>query len=244
MALDEALLLRHDAGYTLRLYRWSRPAVSLGYHQRWARAYDAGRAAELGLSVVRRPTGGRAVLHDDELTYSFTGPTDHPRLQGGVLAAYRALAVGLAEGLRRLGVDVELERTRARRGAGRSGDLACFAVRSRYELVAGDRKLAGSAQRRRDGRLLQHGSLLLGPPDPRRWKALGPGASEALTASVGLEELLGRRPGLRRLAGSLGRQVADSLGLQLRAGELTRLERRTARRCLQRYASPGWTRKR
>lgn len=245
MAVDEALL-RRGRGFALRFYRWRPAAISVGYHQRWGHSHDVDRAAGLGLSVVRRPTGGRAVLHDDELTYCLTGPSDHPRLEGGVLAAYRALATGLAAGLRRLGVPVEVERSGGREGSGvrqeQSIDAACFAVRSRYELVARGRKLLGSAQRRRHGRLLQHGSLLLGPPDPGRWAALGPGAGAARGASIGLEELLGRRPGLRRLAGTLARGLADSLGLEVRVGGLTCRERREVGRWLGQYGSVRWTR--
>jgi len=250
MAVDETLLRDADR-CTLRIYRWRRPTVSLGYNQRWERALDADLAADRSLAVVRRPTGGRAVLHADEVTYCFTGPADHPRLGGGVIGAYRALAVGLAAGLRRLGVSVELERSRGRlrRGArsrerAMDADPACFAVRSRYELVAHGRKLAGSAQRRRDGRVLQHGSLLLGAPVPRLWEVLGPGSDEAVAASVGLTELLGRRPGLRRLAGFLAREVAASLGLAVRMGALTVVERRHARARARRYASVAWTRRR
>ena len=241
MAVDEALLRTPPSGWPLRFESWNRPTVSLGYAQPVRAGVDADVARRRGILVVRRPTGGRAVLHADEITYSLTAPLDEGALSGGISAAYRRIAAGLQAGLRMLGVGVDVERSGVAPPPAHKG--ACFSARTRYELSADGRKLVGSAQRRRDGRLLQHGSMLLGPPDRRLWAALGPGSDEAAEASVGLNEILGRRPGHRALAACLARGVAAELGLGIRNGALSGAERRVARRFHAHYRDPAWTRR-
>ena len=287
MAVDEVLLEGVCAlsAYTLRFYRWRRPTVSLGYLQRWREGYDQKAADRLQFDVVRRLTGGRTVLHADELTYSLAGPAAEGPLAGGVLASYRRVALGLCAGLRRLGADVELQRVaggvdahvdpecavvgtgadvepeRAVAGTGGHVDperafedlcgderptvgAACFAARSRYEIGWQGRKLVGSAQRRRDGRLLQHGSMLLGRPDLGWWRALGTSGPQAASSSIGVAELLGGRPAHRVLVACLAEGIAEALGLPLRFGGLTRAERRAGARLMRRYSGSSWTRRR
>lgn len=239
MAIDEALLDRPESGCTLRFYAWNRPTVSLGYAQPLASAVDLELARRRGIAVVRRPTGGRAVLHADEITYAIAAPADAGVLAGGVSAAYRRIAAGLQAGLGRLGARVDVERTGSATSPAHKG--ACFGARTRYELSVGGRKLAGSAQRRRAGRLLQHGSLLLGSPDPYWWAALGPGHEEALRASLGLDEILPVRPGTRALVAALAAAMAVELGLPARRSRLTVAERRAARRRYDTYRDPAWT---
>ena len=141
----------------LRLYAWEPPAVSLGRNQDPAEACDPAACTAAGWDVVRRPTGGRAVLHArDEVTYMVALPLE--AAPPGVLAAYAWLARALVAAYRALGVPADLEAEGAGAG-GRSG--ACFAAPARHEIVCGGRKLAGSAQVRRAGYLLQHGSLPL-----------------------------------------------------------------------------------
>ena len=241
MAVDEALLSAppDPDSYTLRLYRWHRPTVSLGYAQPWLQGFDRARAADVAL--VRRPTGGRAVLHADELTYAVAGPADPDTVGTGILSCYRTIATGLAAGVRELGGDVRL--ARGARGDS-SGSGACFSARSRYELTFGGRKLAGSAQRRQGGRFLQHGSLPLGDPDPRLWSALGPGGREAAHASVGLVRVLGYRPSWRLLASVLARNLAHVLGARPAMASLTGRERRAAALYCERHSDPLFVRRR
>ena len=187
MAVDEALLLTASDRWTLRLYGWSKPTVSLGYAQPQRRGVDSRLAGRLGVAVVRRITGGRAVLHADEVTYAIVGPIDGGPLAGGVSVAYRRIAHGLRLGLSRLGVDASLQRSGGARPPQERGP--CFAARSRHELEVDGRKLVGSAQRRSGGRLLQHGSILMGAPDPRLWRVLGAGSGAAVAGSVGVAEV-------------------------------------------------------
>lgn len=242
MAVDDALLRDGSGGWVLRFYAWDGPTISIGYAQPLQRAVDEQRARALRIPLVRRPTGGRAVLHADELTYSIAAPADAGALAGGVSASYRRIAAGLQAGLRALGADVEVERTGIAQPPSHRG--ACFSARTRYELSVGGRKLVGSAQRRQGGRLLQHGSLLLGAPRRHLWSALGEGADEALRASVGLEEILGARPGARALIAGLSDGIAAELGLVRRFTRLSLRQRRSAARLVHRYRSRGWTRRR
>lgn len=161
MAVDEAVLNAVAAGDsppTLRLYGWNPACLSLGYGQTWHDA-DLARLKAAGWDIVRRPTGGKAILHADELTYSLALPADHPIAQGGIVESYRRISQALMIALSYLGLspqsqpkadDVKIE------------GPVCFEVPSHYEITMGDgRKLMGSAQLRRRGGVLQHGSLPL-----------------------------------------------------------------------------------
>lgn len=239
MGLDEALLDDPDGGWTLRLYRWDQPTVSLGYAQAYEHGFDKLVARRLGIPVVRRPTGGRAVLHSDELTYALTGPVDHGPLSGGISKSYRCIASGLQAGLRRLGADVQIDCSDSMKPPFSKGP--CFGARTRYELSVCGRKVAGSAQRRREGRLLQHGSVLLGNPNCRLWAALGKGYSQAAESSIGLVEVLGHRPPARALAFNLSGALGEALQLTPRRGVLSCAEIRRARSREEKYCDIRWT---
>ncbi len=161
MAIDQAIAEACAAGEslpTLRFYQWKPPAVSLGRHQPYAEVDEAAVAAA-GYEIVRRPTGGRAILHTDEFTYSVAGPQGESRLAGGVMDSYLNISNALLAGLLRLGVAAHKAPASVRVGSDVSA--ACFEVPSAYEITAGGRKLIGSAQSRRAGYVLQHGSLPL-----------------------------------------------------------------------------------
>jgi len=224
MAIDHALAarLRQNEGI-LRLYGWSRPTVSFGKNEPAARI-------GMGVEYVRRPTGGRAVLHDQELTYAVVAPLD---AFGGVREAYVRINEALADALRSLGAAVEVVRD----GAPALGPDAgpCFQAPATGEIVAGGRKVVGSAQARLEGALLQHGSILMGGDQG----ALG--TAEEASASVTLSELLGvvdlvavtraTAEGLR--AGLGGRWVEGAL----RDDELEAASRLEA----ERYRLEEWT---
>jgi len=162
MAVDEAILSsigQHLVTPTLRLYAWQPPCLSLGYAQPSADG-DPLRLAERGWQMVRRPTGGRAILHTDELTYSVIGPLSEPRLVGSVLESYRCLASALLHALRRLGIPAESHAAPAAVESSVKGPV-CFEVPSSYEITVGGKKLIGSAQARRKEGLLQHGTFPL-----------------------------------------------------------------------------------
>ncbi len=157
----------------LRVYRFVPQGITLGYSQRPERELDLARCAADGVPWAVRPTGGRAIFHAEEWTYALAARLDDPDWGGSLSRAYGAISMLLVAALRRLGVPA-LQAPRVRRGAvgaARSGDAGvaapCFASTSRHEIVAGGRKLVGSAQRRTQSALLQQGSVLLGPGHAR-----------------------------------------------------------------------------
>jgi lipoate-protein ligase A len=167
MAMDEALLARAQREETmpvLRFYGWDPPTVSLGRFQNIEAAVNCEACKERGIGIVRRITGGRAVLHHRELTYSVIARIDDPLFPPGVLATYKTIAACLVEGLRSIGLPAETVARSSRHAAMvKKGmkDAACFSSPSWYELLVNQRKIVGSAQRRLSRAFLQHGSLLL-----------------------------------------------------------------------------------
>jgi lipoate-protein ligase A len=159
MAQDEALLYEADRSGAafLRLYRWSPPCLSFGRNEPACARYDRSAIERLGLDVVRRPTGGRAVWHEYELTYAVAAPV---AAFGTLRASYRAIHERLAVALRHLGTAAALAADRSASALDEASG-ACFAASVGGEVVVGGRKLVGSAQVRRGSAFLQHGSMLL-----------------------------------------------------------------------------------
>ena len=161
MAIDEALYEAVAAGESppvLRLYRWEPATVTLGYAQRAPDAINFEACRQYGFDVVRRTTGGRAVLHQHEVTYALIAPTDHPLFAGGILDTYKVIARPLQSTLEQLGVTAELVPARDAGGRASLHDI-CFTAPASYELAVEGCKIAGSAQKRNDRAFLQHGSI-------------------------------------------------------------------------------------
>ncbi|UXR44099.1 lipoate--protein ligase family protein [Staphylococcus simulans] len=166
MAMDEALLnfvSRGEIDPVIRFYTWDPATLSIGYFQRLKKEIDIEKVKEKGYGLVRRQTGGRGMLHDKELTYSVIVPESHPNMPKTVTEAYRVISQGLLEGFKLLGFDAyfavpkskeEREKLKQPRSS------VCFDAPSWYELVVEGRKIAGSAQTRQKGVILQHGSIL------------------------------------------------------------------------------------
>lgn len=166
MALDMAMTLaasRGEAPATLRLYEWQNPTISLGYHQSET-DIDLDRCRADGVDVVFRPTGGRAVLHHNEVTYSVTLPPDSPFFRADIMGVYELISRCLVRALRLLNVEVEFERSKKSAPGMAHDELSalCYASSAQYEIVVNGRKLVGSAQRRISNGALQHGSILVG----------------------------------------------------------------------------------
>jgi lipoyl(octanoyl) transferase len=167
MALDEALLDWHSEGKippVIRFYGWDPATLSIGYFQNVEKEIDLDAVKAHNLGFVRRPTGGRGVLHEHELTYSVIVSEEHPEMPSTVTEAYRVISEGVLRGFQRLGLDAyfAVPKTAEEREALKSPRSAvCFDAPSWYELVVEGRKVAGSAQTRQKGVILQHGAILL-----------------------------------------------------------------------------------
>ena len=229
MAVDEAILKsteRAESAPTVRLYSWDPPCLSLGQAQPLADV-DLDRLQANGWEIVRRITGGRAILHTDELTYSVTGPAIEPRLAGSVLKSYNRLALALLEALRALSIPVEIQTDRPE-STGDSNPV-CFEVPSTYELTVRGKKLIGSAQARRRVGVLQHGSLplrgdltricqvLVFPDENARQNA----GQRLLARAVTVAEVQGQDVSWDRAAQAFIDGFQKQLGIELQQGELT-----------------------
>jgi lipoyl(octanoyl) transferase len=227
MAVDGALLRSRAAGGppTLRLYRWSVPTASLGRFQPLSDV-DLAACARLGIDVVRRPTGGRGVLHDDELTYSVCA-AEADGLPRGVAASYRHLGAALLAAYARLGVTAELTASQS----GRKGSAACYLAATQADLSLAGAKLSGSAQVWAEGACLQHGSFVVTRDVAREASVfrLDAAAAAALAAeAVTISDAVGAHPSAEALAAAVADGFAEALGVVLEPGELTSEERATA----------------
>ena len=221
MAIDEAMLeahLRGETPPTLRLYTWRPPAISLGRFQRAEASVSLRECRRAGVDVVRRPTGGRAILHtEEEVTFSVV--VSEARLgTRGIMDSYRALAGAIVGGLKQLCLEARLVE-RSSPGAAATGDPACFAVKARCDLVIGSSKLVGSAQVHRDGVILQQNSLPL-VIRLEEWQRFFLRRAEA-PAAVGMWEAAGAEIPYARVAGALRAGFQETLGIELGEGELT-----------------------
>lgn len=259
MAVDEAIMRAVGAGEappTLRFFRWNPPTLSIGYFQKAEDEVLLDEVRRRGIGFVRRPTGGRAVLHDAEVTYSIIVPESYPGLPSSVTESYRVLSEGLLHGFRALGIEAEMvslgtEAEKAKYAA--AGSAACFDSPSWYELVAGGRKVAGSAQLRRDGAVLQHGSILLDLDVEALFSLLrfrSERLRERLAASfedkaAAINELRAAR-GLPPVAAPEAEAAfaagwAEALGAAMAPGELSPAESAEAKRlAAEKYGADAW----
>jgi len=250
MAVDEAVLEsvgRGDSLPTLRLYDWFPACLSLGYAQPYSDV-DVERIRAHGWDVVRRATGGRAILHVDELTYSVIAPLDEERVQGSVLESYYRLAGALIRAVRSLGLSVEMEENASAPGTAKGP--VCFEVPSAYEIVVGGKKLIGSAQARKKEGVLQHGTFPLCGDLTRitdvlvfaDQQARAAAAQKLLARASTAESASGRVIEWQIAAQAFVKAFESELDLELERGELTAVEASRAEELVeQKYSNPVWT---
>jgi lipoate-protein ligase A len=253
MAVDEAILEVSGLGQvppTLRLYAWDPPCLSLGYAQPVGDV-DQEALKACGWDLVRRPTGGRAILHTDELTYSIIGQQDDPRLAGSVIESYQRLSQALLQALTRLGIPAVAEANPVLPAGSDPKGPVCFEVPSTYEITYNHKKLIGSAQARRKGVVLQHGSfplqgdlrriirVLRFEDEEQRLRAAQRVHARAATA----EEILGSAPTWEQTAAAFSNAFQQVLpGLEFAPLELNDFEIETANQLVQeKYNHPQWT---
>lgn len=238
MARDTALMARaRETGESVfSVYSWSAPTLSLGRNQPAKGRYDLAALKRRGIEVVRRPTGGRALLHDHEVTYSVTAPvTDDESLRD----SYSRINRILLDGLSRLGVSAS--EANVDQPTPRPGDLPCFASPVAGELVTGGAKLVGSAQVREHGALLQHGSILIEDDQPMIADLLNhDGRDLESPPAATLFDILGRAPSLHEVAAALFdavRNLEDPHAQSLEEADLCD----STRQHLDHYANELWT---
>ena len=253
MAVDHALAACLNPGEAVfRIYRWSCPTVSFGRNEPACDHYDPAAGCDAGIEFVRRPTGGRAVFHDRELTYSTVLPIGRLRTGGALRATYRLINQGLVEALCSLGVPAVMAEGRDWPAGLDSGP--CFGDPAPGEVTVEGRKLVGSAQARLEGVILQHGSLLVGPGQERLLGLVSTGAGlrtgghamdteryGRVRAPASLEEVLGRVPPWYHLVDTVVSGLSGVMGGEWRRGELTEPERVKTAELTERYASAEWT---
>lgn len=245
MAVDEALAESVAGGESppvVRLYRWQPPCLSLGFAQPYTAA-DADFCAREGVDVVRRPTGGRAVLHHLELTYSVVAPLDGRPFSGDLQGAYQRICRALVAGLRRVGVAADLAGTPEGGLIRPTEAIPCFVGPATGEVVAAGRKLVGSAMRRLGGAILQHGSI------PEDWDGrlqagcLGlPDDSSIRPAVVTVHEVLGAPLPVGALEDGIAAGFAAHFEVELESSALSAKETERAQfLARERYGHQRWT---
>ncbi len=251
MAVDEAIMRSHREGSTpptLRFYSWKPPALSLGYFQQ-IEEIDREACRKKGIDIVRRLTGGRAILHDEELTYSLTVREDLDLLSDSVVESYRQISEGLVGGLQKAGVQAELKPRQKGKKAPSGKSSACFDAPSWYEIVSDGKKLIGSAQTRKKGAILQHGSLPFRQDSKKIFDLFNFSSDherEKLRRfyslkSTSLGELGADSLSFEDLSEALSRGISEALSIDLKTGSLTEKERRLAGELArEKYKSSTW----
>ncbi|MGM0419803.1 MAG: lipoate--protein ligase family protein [Bacillota bacterium] len=254
MAVDEAIMQQHSKGKvppTLRFYSWEPAALSLGYFQRLETEIDEDACQQAGIDIVRRLTGGRAILHDKELTYSITLREDYDLLSSSIVVSYREISEGLVAGLKKLNIPVQLKP----RGKGKSpqgNSAACFDAPSWYEVILQGRKLIGSAQTRKNSTILQHGSLPYALDPIKTFKLFNYTSTRArkkarrlFSASSTSLAAAGYEVAPVRLEDALAQGLSDKLNIKLEPAPLTQAEIILADQLKkEKYNTEKWNKKR
>jgi len=251
MAVDESILEHIGRGEsipTLRLYAWNPPCLSLGHAQPFSDV-DVNRLKQRGWEVVRRATGGRAILHTDELTYSVIAPSNEPRVEGSVLESYNRLAQALLLAVKSLEIPVEMKEAVTQDGILRNNPV-CFEVPSTYEITVNGKKLIGSAQARKKEGVLQHGSLPLTGDLTRICQALifeneakrEEASKRLLERATTIESALGVGVSWEKAQQAFIHAFETQLGLSFEQGDLSQSESQRAEELIkEKYAHPSWT---
>ena len=257
MGIDEAILQAAQAGSvppTLRVYGWQPAAISLGYFQHGTKEIDFAACQEAGIDVVRRLTGGRAVLHSSELTYSLIVSENYPGIPLAITASYLYLSQGLLKGMQHLGLKAALTVPQGAYAQRRKiiSSAACFDAPSYYELTVAGKKLIGSAQVRKNGFILQHGSILLAA-DPGeivpllKLGALEKNALERLLRNhaTNIQTALGRSVTYEEVKAAVVRGFMEALEIDLKPKKLLPQEMAKAEVLAKNtYQNQAWTKKR
>ncbi len=251
MAVDEAILTaigRQEVPPTLRLYSWQPACLSLGYAQPFSDV-DQARVSQHGWEVVRRVTGGRAILHTDELTYSVSAPYSEPRLAGSVIESYRRLSQALLTALNALALPAQALPNQLNETDKKKQDPVCFEVPSNYEITVAGKKLIGSAQARKKAGILQHGTLPLVGDLTRITQALifenererQQAADRLLNRATTVKTAINQNVSWEAAAEAFIQAFAETLNLTFEPAPLTPTEITLADQLVaEKYTHPSW----
>jgi len=237
MALDEALsVVIPISRPVLRLYTWNPFAISLGYHQNYS-GLNLLSCQKDGVDVVRRPTGGRAIYHAEELTYSIIIPRSHKLFRKPSREVYNLVSQALAKGLSGMADGVSLKQSQLEKFTGNSTEFACFATAAKYEVMHQSRKLVGSAQRRYRTAILQHGSIMIGNRHleiaqyfhNQKTDEVKKKISLLRKKTVSLSDIADLKGGVQELAMLIRRAVEETFNITLQSNELAQAELETVR---------------
>ena len=259
MAIDEAIMMAHEKNMvlpTIRFYQWSPSAVTLGYFQDLKKEINIDVCRKLGIDIVRRPTGGKAVLHDQELTYSIIISEKNPLVDYSILKTYKRISQALINGLVSLGIKAELVPLKGKIKENVLPVLSqdsptyktiCFSTPSQYEVQVDGKKLIGSAQVRKRGIVLQHGSLLIKLDREKLFSVFNfpsiqikEKIKEKFKATC-VNEIIKKEIDYFQLSDLLARGFAKEFGVKLIEGKLTNFEEK-ASYCLlkKKYSTGEW----
>jgi len=250
MAIDEAIFKESQKGNmppTLRFYSWKRDTVSIGYFQNAKREVNLDYCRDNTIDVVRRPTGGKAVLHENDLTYSMVASEENENFSSDIMETYRVISECLIGGLRRIGIEAEMmEEGRPR--TKKTIDAYCFSAPSQYELLVNGRKICGSAQVRAKGIFLQHGSILIDIDPVNTCSAImiddcdtEDGPERLMKSVTSIRENIEEGVTIEGLCKGISENFEKRLNVQLAAGEITSGEDSLKKLLLQnKYATDLW----
>ncbi len=251
MAVDEAILesvLSKTQPPTLRLYDWAPYTLSLG-HAQPVGDVNIHALQEKEWSLVRRPTGGRAILHADEMTYSVCAPTDERTISGGVLESYQKISSALLFALKSIGIDADSKKKNIANSE-LAHDPVCFQYPSDYEITFHEKKLAGSAQARKKNGILQHGSIPLFGDISRIIEVLNffdetqkkSAKNSLLQRAITIQESLGKEISWFEFADAVIKGFQQKLNIEFTKDTLSKFELFKADQILRdKYANDSWT---
>jgi len=255
MAMDEALLDWHSEGLippVIRFYEWAPATLSIGYFQTVEKEIDMEAVKRLGLGFVRRPTGGRGVLHEHELTYSVIVTESYPSMPATVTEAYRVISEGLLLGFQNLGLNAYFSvpnTDEQKENLKKPKSAVCFDAPSWYELVVEGKKVAGSAQTRQKGVILQHGAILLDLNEDKLIQTFKFASEEVRDKvrkglsqkAVSINKIISKPVTIEECKDAFKKGFADALEIELVEYNLTQEQKNYVKELeLTRYANDEW----
>ncbi len=244
MAVDEAIFIitkEKNLSPTLRFYRWRPSAVSIGYAQNVGEEVNLKECRRLRMDIVRRYTGGGAIFHADELTYSFISKTDGYQHFDDLLASYKQVCWGIIKGLSKLGISVKFREEKNKLSSRKK--VPCFMANSKHDLIVNEKKVLGNAQRRTKEVFLQQGSLPLSY-DFNLINRIFPGSNGFKNRATSISEILDQEISLGEIKEKLLFGFTSHFSVNFREETLSGEEESLARKLFkEKYSSKGWTEK-